>query len=428
MNHGTEHLLQRAVGPGRPYLTQPAQDGNLLHPPASRKRERDEFNADANLHDYSADVAQEEDQTQPVRTSKRSRHAPVRTTPAGVHPCSLVIHRVQCDGGENHSRHKQLCHFTDVPRLFAGDSKASAVRGRKPISTLVEEYLEDHPEISLVVYKTYSCNEYHEFVKDQFQRLQVPKMDFEVISQLRSYFFSLRMDGPPASFISEEMNVISEELKEAMGLIEASAPAHMANWRDARNMKAPYLHLYHCRALIRKQARTVFHQQPMQLEHVNVLLDYVNTAYGPEYAVADAEFAQGFVSRVHFPKLFGPNEVVVTTKNDQLLAYVSESCPETDRLPLELSCWSWNFDGLFRKENTSLFVDWPSPSASVIRISDLATYPLRLDTTGRERILRDRGEVFWKCRQRYFVSYQSPNSSMQTVRVPIPSFRFVGLY
>jgi hypothetical protein len=401
---------------GRPTATrQAAAEGSLHQPPTSRKRERDEFNEDANHHDYSSRETYDEIETGRgnARSSKRSRQAR-QGNPSSLPPRYLVIHRVQCEGGENHARHKQVSDYTDIPRLFAGDSKASAVRGRRTFSN-IEEHLEENPEISIVIYKTYSCNEYHEVVKDQFERLPVPKnIEFDVIAQLRSYFFSLKNDGPHAASLSEEMTINSNELKEAMANLEAASPETMANWQDARNMKAPYLHLYHCRGSMQEQASEML--DAMQEAHIRVLLEYVENAFGREYADADAQFAHGLVSRLHFPKLFGPNEVVVTSKSDQPLAYVSESCPEADRLPLDLSCWSWTFDGMFRRERTSLSVDWPSPMATTIQITDLSTYPLKYDTFGLEKRLRSRGEEFWKCRKRNFISYtSSPNFEVQTV-------------
>src|SRR6266536_3579197 len=95
-------------------------DGNLLQPPTSRKRERDELNEETNHRNHVE--SHEEDEI--IRTSKRTRRSRMRASSA-VRPECLVIHRVQCEGGETHSRHKQVSHFTDVPRLFAGDSKAS---------------------------------------------------------------------------------------------------------------------------------------------------------------------------------------------------------------------------------------------------------------------------------------------------------------
>jgi len=253
-------------------------------------------------------------------------------------------------------------------------------------------------------------------VKDHFERLHVPKIDFDVIAHLRPYFFSLPTDGAPASPLSEEMTIISDELKEAIGMLETSIPEYMANWQDPRNMKAPYLHLYHCRGLMQEQAPQLL--SPTALEHIRVLLEYIDKAHGAEYADADTLFARGLVTRFHFPKLFGPNEVVVTSQTDQPLAYISESCPERDRLPLELSCWSWQFDGLFRKERTSLDVDWPSHALNLLPITALKTYPLKHDNMGLEKRLRDRGKAFWDCRYRNFIMYKSPNPNfeVQTVR------------
>jgi hypothetical protein len=417
--------MQSASGAGArtPFLSINSSDRNPLQAPVQaplqapplRKREREEAVEDLN-HDHASVPGRQPKED--VQKSKRSRHSPVTNSTITLQPRHLVLHRVICDSGENHTRHKEIAHYLDVPRLFAGDSKASSLRGRKYISN-VEEHLEDNADISVVIYKTYSCDDYHEIVKDQFERLQIPKIDVEVISSLKSYFFSLKGDGQAAQSISEEMTIISDDLKDAINMIEATNPERMAKWHDPRNMKAPYLHFYHCRGLMDQAAVGLrgIHQQ-----HIAVLLEYLNKAFGPEYDEADALFSRGLVTKLHFPKLFGPNEVVLTSQNDQPLAYISESCPEPDRLPLCLNCWSWTFDGLFRKERTPLHVDWPSCAPKILPISALKTYSLRFDTSGLEERLRKRGKKFWRCRKRNFVSYESPNPSfdVRTVRLIVP--------
>ena len=344
---------------------------------------------------------------------KRVRRGPSESS-SDHQPRHLVVHRVSCEGGDNHSRHKPASTFIDVPRLFAGDSKASALRGKGPLSS-VEEYLEVHPEVCLVIYRSYSCNDYHVTVKDHFDRLQIPKLDMEMLSQLRPYFFSLRQDGELPTPIAEEMTIVSDELKEALTAVGDIYPEQAADWQDQCNLRAPYLHLYHRRSVLARHIHASLDAKRQSL--IKVVLDYVQTSCEQEYAEADALFARGLVSQRHFQKLFGPNEVVVTTRDGQPLAYMSESCPDPDRFPVDLNCWSWTFDGFFQQEKTSIHVEWPYTTAQAISIRALKTYPLKYDTSGLEQRLKDRGRAFWSCRRRRYVSYESPNPTFEVQAV-----------
>lgn len=351
-----------------------------------------------------------------INQEKRVRYGRPEIS-SNIQPRHLEVHRVSCEGGDNHARHKQVSDFIDVPRLFAGDSKANGLRGRRPLPN-VEEHLETHPEICLVVYKTYNCNEYHAIVKEQFDSLPIPKLDPDVLAQLRPYFFTLKQDEETARPIAEEMTIISDDLKEAITSIAANYPERFGNWQDQPNLRAPYLHFYHCRAVMRDASDDILDGNHQSL--IKVLLDYLQTSFGSEYEEADAMFARGLVSQRHFHKLFGPNEVVVTTKNGQPLAFVSETYPEPDQSPINLDCWSWTFDGFFQQEKTTQNVQWLLTTTQTIPIKQLNTCPLRYDSTGLERRLRDRGGAFWSCRRRRYVSYESPNPTFEVQAVRIP--------
>ncbi|KAF9883981.1 hypothetical protein FE257_002422 [Aspergillus nanangensis] len=141
---------------------------------------------------------------------------------------------------------------------------------------------------------------------------------------------------------------------------------------------------------------------------------------GHGYDEVDELFSRDGVHKSHLPMLFRPNEIVVVFENCQPRAYMLANGPESDQFPLALDCWSWEFDGQFRREQTNVYVNWPS-SASEIDISELNTYPLSFDHSGVEALLRKRGETVWKCRRERFVSYDPPNASFQ-IRTSNPRY------
>jgi hypothetical protein len=374
------------------------------------KRGRDEISDDL-PYEFPKTVGA----SQEANRGKRSRRN-FRSDSLNLCPRHVIVHQVSCSGGGNHTQHLPQLQYLDVPRLFAGDSKVSALRGEIHFPDL-EDYLESNPDISFIVYRSYSCNEYHEAVKDDFDRLQIPQIDPAVISQLRAYFFALKRDGEAASPSVEDIRIISEDLQDAMTTMESLHPDQFGTWDPQRGMRAPYLQLYHCRPLMDDYATmpsgdlSQTHQ-----DHIRTLFNYVIASYGEEYQEVDDLFESGLVNQYHIPKLFGPNEIVVTLVNSQPSAYISEICPALEDGHLKLNCWSWDFDGLFRKEKSGLSVPWPQDSDTV-PISSLRVYPLRYDRSGLEERLRNRGKQFWSCRKRNFVGYESPNPTFEVQAV-----------
>jgi len=339
---------------------------------------------------------------------KRRRNGPDTHSTVTHQPQLPILHRVTCDCRKNHSKHKHLAHYLDAPRLFEGDSKASTLRGRRQILD-IEEYLEDQSDVAIITYKMYSCNDYYKTVEGQFEQLQRPE-DPDV-KDLRPYFFRLRKDGDEAKPQSEQITIVADDLIDAIIKVTGINRGCLVNLVDPRNMEVFRYQLYHRRDSMAQEIRDL---RSVREQHIAAFFDYVEKKLDPEYNEAKELFEGGQIVKPHLSKLFGPNEVVVTFQNGQPLAYISKSCPKPYQYPLALDCWSWNFDGLFWRERTMLYVDWPS-SELKIPISELNTYPLKYDKSGLEEQLRKRGKTFWTCRRRKHVYYNPPNPrSMQT--------------
>lgn len=350
------------------------------------------------------------------RTTKRARSAVEEDLASPIEsPPYLVVHMVKCDAEGNHRDHDPEAMYLDIPRLLGGDSKASVLRGQIPIDEdeLHPDMLEERG-VNFVVYKNYDCRAYHETVKDDFIPLPLPQIKREVLSGLKAHFFSLPEDGEEAVPNWEYIDKLSTSLKkslEIVGKINRSRLQHLS-------FEAPYTGFYHARSLLEDHATgrsgvlSDLHQ-----DNMTSLLDYVLKTCADDYEAADALFAQGLVERRHFLKLFPPDEVVVDPQSTQPVAYVTSSCVQNHDFELSITCWNWQYDGIFRRKGTTRKITWPSYDDQ-IPISRLPLYPLRFDTSGLEQRLRKRGELFWDCRKRKFVSYESSSSplELQTVR------------
>ncbi|ETS73988.1 hypothetical protein PFICI_13854 [Pestalotiopsis fici W106-1] len=332
---------------------------------------------------------------------------------------SLIVHRVHCSQSmPGHDRHDPKLYL-DQPRLFAGDTKASALRGQECIQNSLEDYLAVQFDIGLVVLRTYECTVYATVIDDEFTLSHLPDADSETAAALRPYFYRLQ-DNPvePAQPYDESI-VLSSDTQSAMNELRAALPLLLSGWKA--NLQPPYLQIFHVRDRIRALAPEVLSEHHQAL--VLGLLDYVEDSFGAEYREADALFAQGMVTRGHMSKLFGPNEIIITTDGGEPTAYVSEVIPVWDRDEklLRLRCYHWIFDGVFHQEQKTIIITWPATNEP-IPITDLAAYPLRFDTTGQiEQHLRSRGNMFWSCRKRNLVASVAQSAPFQ-IRVSNPRY------
>jgi hypothetical protein len=409
-------MLSRAA---RERETRPSQNSGLqevYHPPVATngKRDLEESSQDGSP---SGDVQAEDElpTSVPVRPTKRIK---LGSNPqVDLDPEFLLIHKVECGQSINHNHHPGTSYFLDIPRLFSGDNKASALRGTISI-TDVEEHLEDNEHISIVIYRTYDCEEYHESIEEGFERLKLSDYGVRTVSAMRPYLFVLREDMAPATCILEDMTLLSSDLKEALRNLENLDPRiNYSSFRqDDWSLKAPYLQLYHFRDLVKQATRRLTNIE--ELRHVKVLLRYIDEAFGDDYAEADHLFAQGLVSQKHHSKLFGPNETVVNMKDGQPVASLSRGLPNTGQSTPTLYCEDWSFDGVFGRKGNTVVITWPSTSSEILPIVDLELFPLKYDLVGTKQKLLVRGQLLWKCRKRRYMSYRVPGGKgdIQTAR------------
>lgn len=311
----------------------------------------------------------------------------------------LVIHTVACSQTGDHFNHVAKSTFLDSPRLVIGDSRATTLKGTTKLHDL-NAYLDDHPEVVLVVHKHHSCDHYHNIVRDSFERLAIPDLDPKVLAGIRLHFFSLKDDGPYSKPYSEYMNVLSPELQEALSLVGISLSTQNI-------MHAPYLDLYHHLAVL-SSANTLL--AASQTRMLQTLLESLEESWLQQFEEARMLFSEGQVNERHLSKLYAPGDVLVVPDDTKPLAYVLEKCTnltrEESELPgLKLFCWSWQFEGHFRKEKTELLLTWPAADQT-LPITSLSIHPLKYDQSGLEQRLENRGRTFWACRKRQFVGYQ----------------------
>ena len=306
----------------------------------------------------------------------------------------LIIHQVRCSKKGDHETHPSHMSFLDLPKMFIGDSKEKALRGRTAIDPKKTIQAFDW---AFVVYKRYSCDDYYKTVEDLFDQISLARMDENAKEPIQQRISRLRTDGPEANVSSEELQITSTTLQSVMRL---------CGKLDERNLTSPYLIIYKNRSrmadIIKKDAAAA--------DQVRRLLGYFEQSHAAEYADAESLFARGLVNNTHLTKLFTPGDVVVTTKDECPQAYVCESFAEACNNTygsIQVRCWCWDLSNRkFHKQHTTVKVQGPT-SSEPVPISSLTTYPLSHDVSGMKKRLEVRGRVFWLCRNKRFVECDS---------------------
>lgn len=407
-----------ASSPSNEPSQSPDYEGEGVYHPFAADSEKKGLETPSRYNPSPSDL-QTEDEFQPSMSGRpRKRIKLGNSHRTQLSPEYLLIHKVECGQSINHNHHIMTSYFLDPPRLFDGDNKASPLRGRISI-TDVDEHLEDNEHASIVIYKDYQCEEYHESIEEGFERLRLSDYGVRTVPAMRPYLFVLRKDMEVATSISEEMILLSHDLKEALrslGHLDRKITYDsftQAHW----TLKAPYLQMYHFRDLIRQASPRLSSVDEQQ--HAGVLLKYIDESFGADYSEADNLFAEGLVSEKHLSKLFGPDEIVVTMRDGQPVAYKSRGLPSTVGSAVTLYCENWNFDGVFGQKESYVTVTWPSSSLAILPIVDLEFFPLKYDRLGTKGRLLKRGQLLWNCRKRRYMSYRVSGGKhdVQTVRI-----------
>lgn len=262
-------------------------------------------------------------------------------------------------------------------------------------------FLEQNKDVVLLVYKYYRC-------KGDAARFQWQGgIDKETSAN--------GMDAGPPMPYQESMTINSNILQEALSwaVSESESPGCMKSVDLHVEIFSPYHYLYHDRHFLAEKVGIMDEEHQT---HVNLLMDYVKASFESSYDEANTLFSQGLVSYETIHYLYEPKMYVVAQEAGDMLAYESISWLESNKTSDEpedrwiLACWSWKFDGSLRKSMRTFQFGWPWSTREVKSIQSLTVYPLRYARAAIESELNARGEKFWSCRERTYVSYEDEGS------------------
>jgi hypothetical protein len=307
-----------------------------------------------------------------------------------------ILHRVFCKS--NMHAHDQSV-FEDPPvRLFQERSQELALTGKNVIRNL-DHYCSQNPNICFIVFQEYLCVE-------------------DTISRVRRDYSRRDQAGAEISPRAQRLCIVSDILQKALDHVALCYPLESRlGSRGMREMAAPYLFLYHHRGQLHQ-----YEQKATGLvrENISLLLGFLKSDYDSEYREADTEFSKGILTSKHIEKLYRPNEIVIETSGIREMAYVVRDWPEIIENEMKVSCWSWQYDGMFlQRQDTVLKIKLPLPENYTKE--KLPFCPISMASNTVIETLKERGRKFWSMKDQHFGCFSGLDVNRIQVHVsPLP--------
>ncbi|KAL9085703.1 MAG: hypothetical protein Q9165_007452 [Trypethelium subeluteriae] len=309
-------------------------------------------------------------------------------------------------------------YYFNEPEWSDNDPSNHTLLGRSSIKDL-GLYLERHREVAFIVCKDYSNSRKPDADKVKNSEIgDIPKAGHEFI----------------------EIN--SEDMVDALRLLLSNIPDFATlfpSFEVKSALPAPYLFMYHVLPLLPEKLPQL---SSLHQELLSLLADFIRSNYSQEYETAEAMRNEGHVTKRLMQYLIKPGNVVVGKRGPHRVAYVATSWAKEvqlssahtarypkKELPLEgeakkskfewkVQAWSWYFDGSLSRWDTSLHLNIEvDDEDEVLNLSELNVFPLMNASEGVVSVLRKRGEMFWQCRKRKFISYDKSDDEYNVVGI-----------
>jgi len=336
-------------------------------------------------------------------------------------PRIFVLHRVFCRCGQDDrfggNRNYRKTVYRDLPYRVTGDKKWH-LQGRLNAPDQAV-FLEQNTDIVLLIYKDYKCHE---------DAAQFVWAGTNEENQAESDSGKKAPSACAESMLSSS-NVLVEAMKWAT--LDIGTAGTKRDFPILTEVKAPYHYFYYGRTSIRQR---ILRMEEDHQTLVKLFIGYVEESFEQMYNEARSLFSQGLVSVETIPYLFEPEMLVVYQLAGENVALQTKcwmediSALSEPTQPGEIGfirCWSWIFDGTFQKRSLDFKISWPGFIRGTQPIKGLPIYPLKYLDHSVETQLFERGEKFWMCRNRVYISYNNEEMMGDTVevsrKVPLPT-------
>ncbi|KAK8121675.1 hypothetical protein PG984_010345, partial [Apiospora sp. TS-2023a] len=223
---------------------------------------------------------------------------------------------------------------------------------------------------------------------------------------------------PNSHFIRLHSTPMKESVEEFFHKLKAHNPDYPVPASGA-DLHSPFLFWYHYRS-----TGIVEGLDPSQHQSIKLLTNWIEETYGDKYQQVDELLGRGLITQDTVDFLFHPGQLIVRNSDTGPRGYKaaswltktsasggdSNAIDGLEKSTYNLNVWYYNYNGGFWKGTEDLsFSICTSENQPEIQIDTLSVFPLRFANTELGSRLERRGETFWKCRRRRYVSYTSKN-------------------
>ncbi len=310
--------------------------------------------------------------------------------------------------------------YLDEPHWVPGEGDPR-LRSSCPVRN-IDYYIDQHPEIAFVFYRDYESR---------------PPADRTKFETKDGVYRTPLSKNQSLSLVAPSMVKAVEELVQEVPEFGEYFPY----FDPEKEIKAPYLFMYYCMPFIPDVLPKL---NPLSRNLVNQLQKGIKATHGHEYTSATLQAKKGLVARHLFKYLIRPGDILVNLRGPATQAFIAldwaeEVLPAIDGDPEDYELFDhlrrkrtpkrgpkakpinaqkslrytwqvpvshWEFDGAFemREELMSIKMKVGYEEESV-RIDQLNFVPLKYAPEGLWETLERRGKMFWKLRQKRFVTY-----------------------
>ncbi|KAF5580458.1 aaa family atpase [Fusarium pseudocircinatum] len=305
-------------------------------------------------------------------------------------PRFQIINRISC----KYSNEQGL--YLDEPWLVENGPHRAHLRCSRLVNNL-ELYLERNKDIVCIVYRDYECCG------------RPPPVPNPVHLEL---------------LIGESVDIVSDELRAAwnqlvVAVTDASEalniPRGTSDSKDgdgrAEEFRHPYLWWFRYRKMIERTKSYLSQESKDQLE---AFQDYLRVYLGDEWAKVDSLILGGKITAKYLEYLFAPGQIIISklkglsvaqwqayTAMSWLATSVNEPTKGSFQASIQVSYW--DFDGNFQLFNSTLNLRGLPSLTEEFPINAMMVFPMEYVDNGTVYNLRQRGQMFWKCRHRKYV-------------------------
>nr|XP_036576490.1 ATPase [Colletotrichum truncatum]KAF6783246.1 ATPase [Colletotrichum truncatum] len=307
---------------------------------------------------------------------------------------SQVVYKIRC----YEARYNPDMVYLDPPLVVDSGTYHSHLIGSRGITNM-ELYLERNKNISVLVHREYACCKGPTFVKRPSQGEKSTEADLELF------------------FEREHVELVSEELQTALTDLSELAlndiPHPRFDGGKPGAISYPYLWWFHRRGEIENALKKMSLADQL---HIEVVQNYMQERLKSDWSRVDELTARGMITLELLEYIFVPNSILISKARGNSIAQLDGLTAQNwlmvdsylpERFAARIQGSFWEFSGSFQSRSVTLpLVHVPVISSTEeFRIIDLAVYPARFAEKSVPEALRRRGEMFWKCRYRHYVSY-----------------------